>query len=167
MLAVWRFFGCVVLAGTAVLRAGAAQAASCTVTPSAMAFGAYDALSAAPTLGAAPLLVQCQYTNFFELIFGFSVSFQVALSAGASGNVANRLMQGGPDRLFYNLFTDATRTVVWGDGSAGSATQAGQITVPGFQGSGQQSFTVFGRIPALQNVAAGSYQDTITVTVNY
>jgi len=71
------------------------------------------------------------------------------------------LMTDGSNTLEYNLYTDAGRTTVWGDGTASSVTAAGT-------GSGaQQSLTVYGRIPASQSVPAGSYSDTVTATINF
>ena len=56
-------------------------------------------------------------------------------------------------------------TTVWGDGTGGSSKLTdgyllGLITVI-------KTYTVYGRIPARQNIPAGAYADTITVTVNY
>jgi spore coat protein U-like protein len=64
----------------------------------------------------------------------------------------------GGNRLDYNLYLDAARTIVWGDGTNGTATYTatpidGQVV----------SIPVYGRIPPRQNVAAGSYGATIRV----
>jgi spore coat protein U-like protein len=68
-------------------------------------------------------------------------------------------MSTGSDQLNYNLFVDASRVVVWGDGSGGSSTVA--LT------AAAADIPVYGRVPGGQNVPAGSYIDTIVVTVTY
>jgi spore coat protein U-like protein len=67
----------------------------------------------------------------------------------------------GAERLLYNLYLDAARTIVWGDGTGGSQTGP-MVTTRG--AGGTTTAYVFGRIPAGQDVAAGVYGDTIRVT---
>jgi spore coat protein U-like protein len=66
-------------------------------------------------------------------------------------------MVSGPDSLGYNLYTDAARTQVWGDFFNGGTIQVAPAGTPA-------RLDVYGRIPAGQNVATGSYTDSITVT---
>jgi spore coat protein U-like protein len=85
----------------------------------------------------------------------------VALSPGLCGSYATKKLGSGPNkRLNCNLYLDAARPLVWGDGTSPTrnvtATVVGNITFTG---------TVYGRIPAGQNFSAGAYTDTITVTV--
>jgi spore coat protein U-like protein len=73
-------------------------------------------------------------------------------------------MVSGADQLFYNLYLDAARTIIWGDGTGG--TQSFFIGNP--QGNNQDlSVPMFGRIPASQNVKVGAYTDTVTVTLSF
>jgi spore coat protein U-like protein len=71
-------------------------------------------------------------------------------------------MIGGGEALSYNLYLDASRTVIWGDGSGitsvhgDSRASAAPITV-----------TIFARISPQQDVSAGTYTDTITATINF
>ncbi|HEY3217090.1 MAG TPA: spore coat U domain-containing protein [Candidatus Eisenbacteria bacterium] len=72
----------------------------------------------------------------------------------------NRRMggDGGNEFLNYNLFIDAERTLVWGDGSFGYTT--------GAAGNGNlQEFPVYGRVFAGQQVVADHYDDLLQVTV--
>lgn len=152
----------------AALWSAPSLAYQCAVTANNVAFGSYDVFASAPLTTAGTLTVSCAAQNLFEFFFGFSASFQIALSGGTSGNPANRFMPGASgDALTYNIYTDPTYSVVWGDGTAGTVKQAGQITVPPFAFLGLQQFSTYGRIPAGQNVSAGAYQDTIVVSVNY
>ena len=53
------------------------------------------------------------------------VNYTVTLSSGLSGNQLERRMYQGAGSLRYNLFRDAARTQVFGDGTSGTATVAG------------------------------------------
>lgn len=131
----------------------AAQAA-CTASTSAVNFGPYDPRSAASDDAAGQVAVNCSGEGWF-------VWSRVTISSGTSGTRANRTMRAGANVLNYNLYTDNGRTQIWGDGSSGTSA----VNVPVFFGFGSR--TVYGRIQPLQNVGAGSYQDTVVVTVEY
>ncbi len=90
------------------------------------------------------------------------VVIQIGPSAN-SGSFNPRQMRhvAGPDRLNYNLFTDPTRTTVWGDGTSGTATKTCERVVK----PKPCSQTVYALLPAGQDVAVGSYQDVVTVTI--
>jgi spore coat protein U-like protein len=68
---------------------------------------------------------------------------------------------GGVDLLTYNLYTDAAATTVWGDDTGGTATQKLAGNSP------SATLTVFGKADAGQDVPAGSYTDTVVITVNF
>jgi spore coat protein U-like protein len=74
-------------------------------------------------------------------------------------------MQNGAALLSYQLFKDAGRTANWGQTLAAdrlAGTGAGLGTV--------QTLTVYGRIPdsgANLLAAAGSFADTVLVTITY
>ena len=122
-------------------------AATCNVTPQALSFGNYDAIGGLSVDGIGSINVACDAP----------VDFAVALSAG-SGTFTQRRMSSGADQLGYNLFTNASRSVVWADGIAGSSVSSSGTNV---------DLTVYGRIGAGQNIPAGSYIDAITVTIIY
>jgi spore coat protein U-like protein len=125
-----------------------AAAASCDVSPQGVNFGSYDPLAAAPLDGVGTIAISCDS----------AVSFTVTLSPGA-GSYDQRLLSGAAAELGYNLYIDASRLIVWGDGNGGSgtySTTADNVDIP-----------VYGRIPARQNVPATAYTDTITVTITY
>ena len=95
-------------------------------------------------------------------------SFAFSLNAGTTGGatIAQRLLDGpGAETLQYNLYTDAARSTLWGDGTTG--------VVVSDVGTGMANWipaTVFGRIPnnaTNQAAAPGAYADVITVTVTY
>jgi spore coat protein U-like protein len=69
------------------------------------------------------------------------------------------------EKVDYQLYTDAARTTVWGDGAGGTAVQSGVGT------AAPRTLTVYGRIPdAGANLSAAvraDYRDTVTITVTY
>jgi spore coat protein U-like protein len=160
-----------VLAASAAMAmaSGAANAQNCSVAISgALAFGVYALVT--PADGATTLTVACQRINQAP---NRTVNYAVKLTSGP-GTFVNRLMnhltQPG-ETLSYNLYRDAARSVVWGDGTSGTTFPTGQFVFnpPSFGNNQQAQFTVYGRIPANQNVAAGNYQTAspITVIVEY
>ena len=139
--------------------ASPARAASCTVDNPTLAFGSYSVLSASPLDTTTTTTVTC--TSVLSLF----VSFTVQLSPGSSGNQLSRYMTSGTPHLSYNVYTDATRTTVWGNGSGGTGTFSGgflAVLLGAFQ-----TFVIYGRIPAQQAAPVGVYSDTLVITVNY
>ena len=72
-------------------------------------------------------------------------------------------MKKGAETLTYNLFRDAAFTTVWGDGSG----TTGQYQIGNPPNNTDVPLTVYGRVPALQDVSAGSYSDTVIATINF
>jgi spore coat protein U-like protein len=143
-----------------LLCSGTASALTCTASAGSTNFGSYDPLSAAPVNSVGTISVTC--SDIITLL----VSYTLQLSTGIAGAYPTREMANGPSRLAYNLYTDPARTTVWGDGSGGSATVAdGYLLILLIPVT--RNYFVYGRIPAGQNVAVGTYSDTIVVTVTY
>ena len=133
-----------------------ALAASCLVSTGALAFGNYQpsALADATT----NLQVSC------SSLFTEPVAYTILLSAGGSASYVSRTLS-GPGQLHYNLYTNAGHAVIWGDGTAGSSVISDGYTVGGLLVV--RTYPVYGRVPGGQNVPAGIYTDSITVTLNY
>lgn len=118
---------------------------------SALAFGPYDPFATAPRDATAVLVYRCPPGRLVR----------ITLDAGLTGSFAARELRQGAEVLLYNVYLDAARTVVWGDGTGGSSAGPG-VEVRGALGTTQAY--VFGRIPAAQDAAAGPYSDTIRVS---
>jgi spore coat protein U-like protein len=125
-------------------------AATCTIDTRPVTFGEYDPFDPGPrdTQGAA--IYVCTK----------SVPIRIEMSRGRAGSY-NRAMFNGTEQLNYNLYLDATRQTVWGDGSGGTgyyslnkAPDKKPITVP-----------VYGRIYPMQEVDVGQYTDVIEVKI--
>lgn len=117
-------------------------------------FGSYDVFNPSPTTATASITFRCTGSGGTNIM-------TMTLSAG-SGTFANRALLSGTESLVYNLFLDATYTQIWGDGSPGTFVFSIDPN-----SSGRRNVTVYGRIPAGQDVGVGSYTDTITVTMNF
>lgn len=143
------------LAAIAFAMFAVGHAVACTITAPGIAFGAYDPRSAAPDNGTGTITAVCPTSVTAPV---------VQLSPGTSGTFTARRMVSGAWALNYNLYSDSARTAVWGDGTGGTAavTLSGGVVI-----RGQQRFTrtVYGRIAARQNVGAGSYGDTVFMTI--
>ena len=137
-------------AALALALAAQSAAAVCLIGATGVSFGPYDPRSASTTDGAGTLTFT-----------GCTAAYTIALSPGTSNSYAPRKMAAGPYNLNYNLYTDTGRNTVWGDGTPGTSV----VSVSG-QPNGA-AHTVYGRIPAGQNLGAGSYSDQVIVTVTF
>ena len=138
------------LAALALALAAQSAAAVCSIGVPGVAFGAYDPRSPSATDGAGTLTFT-----------GCTAAYTITLSQGSSNSYAPRKMAAGLYRLDYNLYIDTGRNTVWGDGTAGTSI----VSVSGAPDGAAQ--TVYGRIPAAQNLGAGSYSDQVIVTVTF
>lgn len=147
-----------------VLAAQVAQAAStCNFSVSPVAFGTYSPVLATPDDSAGTVTITC--TNRPPPGF-VDISYVVRLGQGSSGSFVARQMAAGAARLGYNLFLDAARSIVWGDGTAGTAVAGSSFRLAGNK-TQSVSHTIYGRIPARQAAEVGSYSDTIVVTLEF
>jgi len=133
---------------------------SCSVSAVPVNFGIYNPLAGAPATATGTVTVTCTVT-----LIGLLESWTVALSSGNSGNFTTRLLANGSSSLGYNLYTSAAYSSVWGDGSGATSVVSG--SQPLGVGTTNNYYTVYGRIPAGQDAAAGTFTDTIVVTLNY
>jgi spore coat protein U-like protein len=133
---------------------------SCNVSATAVNFGTYNPLSGSPNDATGTITVSCQVS-----LIGLFVSWTIALNSGSSGNYGARQMRSGANSLSYNLYTSAARSSVWGDGTGGTTVVSANPFL--IVGSNNVNYSVYGRISAGQDQAAGTYTDVITVTVTY
>jgi spore coat protein U-like protein len=134
-----------------------APAGACTISATGVAFGAYDPQNASNDDSTGTVNLACPTTVTAPV---------VALSTGGSGTYSPRRMTNGAFTLSYNLYTATARTVIWGNGSGGTVTQT---LSGGVISGGTRNFsrTIYGRAPGSQNIGAGAYSDTITLTVTF
>jgi len=134
----------------------ATVANSCIVSAATLAFPTYLPTATTATTGSTTLNVTCTLSDAYTVALSNGSGTGADPTAGASG----RKMTGPSSALLaYNLYQDAGYTQAWG--STGAYLLSGT-------GTGvQQALTVYGRVPASQVAAAGSYSDTINVTVTF
>jgi spore coat protein U-like protein len=126
------------------LLAGGAARAACAVEVKPVAFGVIDLMR--QSHGRGEVKVGCDAP----------ATFSVALSGGEA---AGRQMRGpGGARLFYRLFTDATYTRDWGDG-----TSFGNPVEAATDGTGAVRLQIYGIVPAQPGLAPGTYSDSLSV----
>lgn len=100
-------------------------------------------------------------TSTIQLQCPANTPWRVGLDNGLYANGSTRRMRGpGNQHLTYELYRDPTRTQRWGR-TLGSDTSNGTGT------GGLQTLTVHGRVPAQPVNAAGTYVDTVTITLTY
>jgi spore coat protein U-like protein len=132
----------------------AAAAGKCTVSTTSINFGSYDVYDTAPNDSTGSIILNCS---------GGAKDVVVEIDRGGASSFGSRRMVNGSEHLAYNLYLNASRTIVWGDGTGG--TQANDVGNP--PNNDDVILTVFARIPAGQDVSSGSYSDNVTVTVNH
>ncbi|MFT3762903.1 MAG: spore coat protein U domain-containing protein [Pseudoxanthomonas sp.] len=88
---------------------------------------------------------------------GTNYTYYANYGSNASGN--QRRMANGTEMIAYDLYSNQARSTAFPtSGSTASATGNGSV----------QSYTIYGRIPALSSLpTAGTYTDTVTLTVEY
>ncbi|ONG46849.1 hypothetical protein BKE38_24860 [Pseudoroseomonas deserti] len=137
----------------------AAAQAACTVTATPLAFGHYSPRAPGLTSSVGTITLTC------VALLVVNLNYTIKLSAGGGGSFAARRLTSGSSRLAYQLYTDNAGAGIWGDGTAGTSFVSGNA--PLFLLGAGRAHSVYGRLPAGQNVPPGTYIDTIQVTVTY
>lgn len=125
---------------------------ACAISATPLSFGTYDPTAVAADDATSTIDVKCTNGTLYN------VGLNAGGSAGAS--VTSRKMSGGGKTLDYSLYQDTARATNWGN-------TVGSDAVSGTAGVAATSLTVYGRIPAGQNVPVGSFADTVTATIAY
>ena len=136
---------------TTTFQVTASVADSCLVSATDLNFGAYD-----------PLVGALDGTSTITATCTAGTRYEIGLSAGngTPATTTRAMTDGASAQLDYELYSDATRTAIWGAPGGATVTQT-SLT------GGAVAYTVYGRIPASQYVPAANYVDTVTVTVTY
>jgi spore coat protein U-like protein len=127
----------------------------CWVTITSVNFGSYDIFSTTPTDSTGAVSVYCNQENLITASIGPSAT-------SGSFNPRQMRLSTGTDLMDYNLYRDTSRTQIWGDGTGGTFMVSGAVAR-----KGTANYTVYGRIPAGQDISAGLYMETLTVTLTW
>ena len=149
--------GGVALADPPSFQVSATVVSTCIVSSAgSILFGNYNHLAADPTPGNADLTIACNVGQIPKITLGWGIH-------GGAG-LYNSMNAGGTDTLQYQIFQPSVpgnnpTTTQWnGDTHTLTGNQATAVL--------PYTYTMYGQIPPGQNVAAGTYTDTVTVTVN-
>lgn len=89
-----------------------------------------------------------------------NTQWQLGLSNGVNAVGTTRRMRNQSSYVRYELYQDTARTKRWGN-------TANADTYTGTGGATTIVVPVYGKVPAQNDVPAGAYNDTITVTLSY
>lgn len=127
---------------------------SCSISATSVSFGTYNVFSSSDLDSTGSVTYRCNAQ---------ASNITITLSKGVSSTYNPRVMTKGSELLGYNLYLNAGRTTVWGDGTGGSGIYS-RANPPN---NNNVTVTIYGRIPAGQDVSAGSFDDTISATINF
>lgn len=140
---------------------GSAHAVTnCSASMTNVSFGSSDPFTGWSDV-TATISYSCQTTGL-SLLSSAAVRLCFSIFDGDSGTGSffpRRMVSGGGDSLFFNLYRDASYSQIWGTFASGQHVERVlQYSVPLLGGSGGGFLTVYGRIPSNQNTAIpGSY----------
>jgi spore coat protein U-like protein len=150
---------------TANLGVSASVAANCTISTTPVAFGAYDPVVANATSdlnGSGSVSVACT-----KGASGLSVGLGNGLNFSAS-----RRMTNGTDFLAYGLFqppnnTPGTACTFPASTAWGNTVGTNTLALTNATSKNSRTYNVCGTVSAGQDVAVGSYADTVVATINF
>ena len=131
------------------LGVSASVAATCAITTSAVAFGAYSGTQ-----------IDATGTVTANCVIGTPWTIGLGTGTGVGATVTSRKMTSGANVLPYALFSDAGHSQNWG-------TTIGTDTLAGTGTGGTDGHTVYGRIATGSVPAAGGYADTVVATITF
>jgi spore coat protein U-like protein len=131
---------------------------NCSVTTTPVSFINYDVFSLSPAYSTGTVSVRCNNPDKKP------IPVTIAIDSGSSGAFNPRQMKQttGTDRLNYYLYTNASRTVIWGDGTGGTSTVINNVSK-----NSPWNAIISGTIPQRQNVSAGNYSDIVVVDISF
>ena len=142
--------------------------ANCTVSTSALSFGAYDPIGTQKTnnldVGTNQITIAC--------VQGSAPTVAFNLGLNASGGTRRMKEASTTDYLNYELYQPPSSSpntacnfsgslVVWGSSGGNLFTPSAPPT------KGSRSFYICARVPSAQDPGVGTYSDTVTATVNF
>jgi spore coat protein U-like protein len=133
--------------------------ASCTVSVASLNFGTVPGPITANVDATATITALCTATT----------PYAIGLGNGLHASGGQRRMQSSSSTYVnYGLYTDSGRADAWGSASSTTSCTNGANTCALGTGTGSnQTITVYGRVPPQSTVTAGSYQDSVVVTLTY
>ena len=136
--------------------------ASCTISTTDLSFSAYDAIVANASQDLTETATISTNCTTGSIGIGDHPSFSRGRGPG-SGTIRNMANEGSTSYLRYEIYADASHTIVW------NYSQVSMSSVASVTGTGaSQDMTVYGKVFQNQkDAAAGSYTDTVLIGVYY
>ena len=143
----------------AVLGATRADAQSCTVSMTNVAFGTVNVLPGSAVDTTSTVTVSCGGG-------GSTVRACVNITCGSACDSTSRQMnEPSSHTARYDLYADSARTTLWGSWQTGYDTAGVQVSVPQ---NGTVNQTVYARfLPSQPTDLAGSYTSTVSASITY
>jgi spore coat protein U-like protein len=131
-----------------------AAAQSCTISATSVSFGSYNVFNTSALDSSGSITYNCDNK---------ANNISISLGKGSSSTFSPRTLRKGGEALSYNLYTDASRTTIWGDGTSGTSL----YTRSNPPNNTNVSLPIYGRVGAAQDVSAGTYSDTVLAIINF
>ncbi len=127
-------------------------------------FLVYNPSSGSPALASTGVTLTCTHVSGGVQ----RIDWTMELSNGGSGNCNARTLAGPGSTLGYNIYQTTIANGIWGNAACGTYP-AGRLTVGPGAGNGTRSVTntLYGQIPTGQFVSAGTYNDSLLLTIVY
>lgn len=148
---------------TANLTVTATVNSSCTINTSPVNFGSYNPVVTTPTTVSGGVSVACVKGSIPV------ISLSGGLNPGANAGERAMKRTDGDDKLAYYLYKPASLTAACtgNESSVWGATGADRLEPGAATSISQATYNICGKVPAQQDVATGTYQDTVTATVEF
>lgn len=141
---------------------------TCTATAASLNFGNnYNPLTGNLDQSIGTFMVNCTSLTPIN-----QASYSIALNSGVDSQLNPRILESGNQDLNYNLYTDASYTQIWGDGTSGTSVVTFNHCTSSEHSAPytcSHTFSIYGKIPGSQLavIAERVYTNIITITLNY
>lgn len=134
--------------------------ASCTINAATLDFGSNPGtnLVASNVDGSTTVSVTCTSGS----------PYSIGMDNGTNVSGSQRRMKSGANLLNYNLYVDSGRTNAWTTAASNSTCTSANSCFLGTGNGSAQSVSIYGRVPSVGTAPpAGTYTDTVTMTITY
>jgi spore coat protein U-like protein len=146
---------------TSTFQVQATVVSSCTIATTGINFTNYDPVVANHTT---PLDANGTVTVACTSGAATTIGMNQGANQAATSTAAlpkRQIASGATNRVSYDLYQDTLHTTTWGDVGTGAAMTYNSTSMAA------QTFNVYGRMAAGQDVATGAYTDTVTATIQF